>query len=193
MSFRLRVFLLVMLVAITAIGATAWLTLSLASKQISDAVATSNRNTDVIAEVLGKFAHDRGTWAGVDGFVRDLSETYKVRIRMATINGQVIVDTDHLAKRAARPTVGAANLVDPRPKLVIPERVRPPELRAGIDPAVAEKFRKDAEATAAARRWVLEAIRNYRYTVHLTACAWTGQGLLVPLVDNENGVATQQG
>ena len=67
MSFRLRVFLLVMLVAVTAIGATAWLTLSLASKQISDAVATSNRNTDVIAEDLGEFAHDRGTWSGVDG------------------------------------------------------------------------------------------------------------------------------
>ena len=143
MSFRLRVFLLVMLVAVTAIGATAWLTLSLASKQISDAVATSNRNTDVIAENLGKFAKDRGTWSGVDGFVQNLSNNYEVRIRMATIGGEVIVDTDHLAGKAARPTVGAASLVDPRPKLVIPQRVRPPQLRANADPALADKFKQE--------------------------------------------------
>jgi two-component system sensor histidine kinase BaeS len=190
-SFRLRVFLLVMLVAVTAIGATAWLTLSLASKQISDAVATSNRNTDVIAEVLGKFAHDRGTWSGVDGFVQDLSNSYRVRIRMATIGGVVIVDTDHLAGKAARPTVGAANLIDPRPKLVIPERVRPPKIPTD-DPNVVEKVKRE-DLAGDARAWVLDAIRNYRYTVELTACAWTGMGELVPLVDNENGVATPQG
>lgn len=193
MSFRLRVFLLVMLVAVTAIGATAWLTLSLASKQISDAVATSNRNTDVIAENLGKFAHDRGTWSGVDGFVLNLSNNYKVRIRMATISGEVIVDTDHLAGKAARPTVGAASLVDPRPKLVIPERVRPPDGPANTDPALADKLRRgDAQVTSEAREWVRQAVYDYRYTVHLTACAWTGMGLSIPLVDNENGMARPQ-
>lgn len=190
MSFRLRVFLLVMLVAVTAIGATAWLTLSLASKQISDAVATSNRNTDVIAENLGRFAHDRGTWTGVDAYVAELSTNYKVRIRMATINGTVIVDSDHLEKRAARPTVGAANLVDPRPKLQIPQRVRPPEVRASAEPAGYEK--EGFRLTAEVRNWVRQAIRDYRYTVHLTSCVWTGSGSVVPLVDSENGVAAPQ-
>ncbi|GIJ67795.1 sensor histidine kinase [Virgisporangium ochraceum] len=181
MSFRLRVFLLVMLVAVTAIGATAWLTLSLASKRVSDAVAASKRDTAVITRTLGDFAHDRGTWQGVDGRVRELSDEYRVRIRMATINGNVIVDSDHLAQRAARPTLGTANLVDPRPKLKIPERVFP------ADPANEKVV---FERARFARNWVQEALRDYRYTVHLTTCVWNGYKQVLPLIEGENGVAT---
>src|SRR5687767_13654064 len=115
-----------MLVAVTAIGATAWLTLSLAAKQIRDAVDASNRDNEVISQRLSDFAQDRGTWEGVSEFVRELFDAYGLRIRLATINGEVIVDSDHLAKRAARPSVGPASLVDPRPKLRIPDRVLPP-------------------------------------------------------------------
>jgi two-component system sensor histidine kinase BaeS len=180
-SFRLRVFLLVMLVAVTAIGATAWLTLSLASKRISDAVAASKRDTAVITRTLGDFAHDRGTWQGVDGQVKELSEEYRVRIRMARINGDVIVDSDHLAQRAARPTLGTANLVDPRPKLKVPERVLP--VRVDDEPKLVFEYLRTA------RDWVVQAMRDYRYTVHLTACVWTGFRQVVPLTDAEDGIA----
>ena len=185
MSFRLRVFLLVMLVAVTAIGATAWLTLSLASKQIRDAVDASNRDNDVIARQLSDWAHDRGTWQGVSEYVKELFDNYGVRIRMATIDGQVIVDTDHFEKRASRPTVGPASLVDPRPRLTIPDDQRPSRVattRVGEE-KIPYRF------TGPARDWVAQSLRDYRFTVHLTACVWTGQGLTVPLVDTDSGVA----
>jgi two-component system sensor histidine kinase BaeS len=194
MSFRLRVFLLVMLVAVTAIGATAWLTLSLASKQISDAVSANNRNTDVIANELGAFAHDRGTWQGVDETVLELSNNYRMRIRMATIDGVVIVDSDHLAHRAARPTIGPVSLVDPRPHLTIPESVWPATLRSaspdGRNPSVVQK--EGFWYTAKARSWVADAIHDYRFTVQLTACVWNGFRQLIPLVDTESGVERPQ-
>lgn len=192
MSFRLRVFLLVMLVAVTAVGATAWLTLSLASKQIQEAVDASNRDNEVIAVQLGDWAHDRGTWQGVSEFVKELFDTYEVRIRMATIDGQVIVDTDHFEKRASRPTVGPANLVDPRPRLKIPDDRKPSRNAeaAGFSGPVDEKT--GPRFTAPAREWVVDTLRDYRFTVHLTACVWTGMQITVPLVDTDSGIARVQ-
>lgn len=193
MSFRLRVFLLVMLVAVTAIGATAWLTLSLASKQIRDAVEAGNRDDEAIATQLGEWAHDRGTWQGVSGFVEDLYGNYGVRIRMEALDGKVIVDTDHFQNRASRPTVGPSTLVDPRPKLTIPDDRKPSRIYASLGPAGPDGAQPGGSRfTADAREWVVEAIRDYRFTVHLTACVWTGHGDTVPLVDTDSGVARPQ-
>jgi two-component system sensor histidine kinase BaeS len=192
MSFRLRVFFLVMLVAVTAIGATAWLTLSLASDQINDAVTRSNRDASVTADTLARFARDRGTWSGVDARVRELSAATRLRIRMVTLNGDVIVDSDHLQQRTARPTPATPTLVDPRPKFVIPERVWPsrgvptPSERP-TDPSD-PRYELEAILADRARAWALGAIQQYRTTVHLAACVWTGRGQTVPLVDGESGV-----
>jgi two-component system, OmpR family, sensor histidine kinase BaeS len=192
MSFRLRVFLLVMLVAVTAIGATAWLTLSLASKQIRDAVAASSRDNEVIADQLDNWAQDRGTWQGVSDYVKELFDNYGVRIRMATIDGQVIVDTDHFDKRKSRPTVGPVNLVDPRPRLRIPDDLLPSRVARSTDSFRVADPKESSRSSAPARAWVIEALRDYRFTVHLTACVWTGQGLTVPLVEADSGIARPQ-
>ena len=44
MSFRVQIFVLVLLVAATAIGATAWLTLNLTSREVAHALEAQNRH-----------------------------------------------------------------------------------------------------------------------------------------------------
>jgi two-component system sensor histidine kinase BaeS len=107
----------------------------------------------------------------------------------------VIVDSDHLDHRAARPTVGAATLVDPRPKLQIPESVWPASGRsAAPDPKAVKpgENREDFKLTIGVRDFVIQAIRDYRFTVQLTACVWNGSRQVVPLVETESGVARPQ-
>jgi two-component system sensor histidine kinase BaeS len=54
MSFRLRIFLLVMVVAVTAIGATAWLTLSLTSRAFNEAQDSADRHRYEIADQVAR-------------------------------------------------------------------------------------------------------------------------------------------
>ena len=49
MSFRFRVFGLVLLIAVTAVGLTAWLSVRLAAAQFAEAQQTATRNEAALA------------------------------------------------------------------------------------------------------------------------------------------------
>ncbi len=115
MSFRVRVIALVMLIAVTATGATAWLTLRQASREFDRTVTANAEQLSLITTELTDFARTRGSWEGVGEPVRRLSLHTGQRIRLATAEGAVLADSDVLAGRAARDVVGPPLVIDPRP------------------------------------------------------------------------------
>ncbi|WP_446213520.1 sensor histidine kinase [Micromonospora sp. IBSANI012] len=117
MSFRLRVLWLVVLVAVSATAATAWLTLRQASQQISDSATTDRAQLDQVVARLRMYGSLHGTWEGVPDLVRDLRAQTGQRIHLVADTGQVIVDTDTQENRDARPLGTMVGFVDPRPVL----------------------------------------------------------------------------
>ncbi|GAA2639950.1 HAMP domain-containing sensor histidine kinase [Dactylosporangium fulvum] len=162
MSFRVRVFVLVLLVAVAAIGATAWLTFGLASRQIADSQAAATRHVVDTAETVRAYARRHGTWRGVSERVRLLSDDSHQRIRLVNLYGQVTVDTDHLAHRAARPVVNPPTLIDPRPTLKIPNDLTEVQLGPGA--------RTQDPASTKAELFTQTAIDRYRRTQLFARC-----------------------
>lgn len=117
MSFRLRIFVLVMVVAVTAIGATAWLTLSLTSREYERAQRDAVRHEQEFAEEVQGFGLVRGGWPGVDVLVADLSGRYRLHVQLRTEDGVVLADSDTIAGRTAAPVQAAGIGIDPRPQL----------------------------------------------------------------------------
>ncbi|WP_326999676.1 ATP-binding protein [Dactylosporangium sp. NBC_01737] len=160
MSFRIRVFALVLLIAVTAIGLTAWLSVRLTAGQFAESQQTATRNELSTVDTFRTYALRHGTWAGIDKVVQRLSSTNQQRIRLTNLYGQVTVDTDHLANRAARPVITSPALIDPRPTLVFP----PAELAAQASPGVEAKVGNRLEAVT------LQNIVEYRQTVLFARC-----------------------
>ncbi|MEV6932644.1 ATP-binding protein [Dactylosporangium sp. NPDC051485] len=119
MSFRLRIFCLILVVAVAAIGATAWLSFRLTARQISASQAEATRHVADIADTVRSYARRHGTWAGVSERVKTLAAANHQRIRLVNLYGEVTVDSDNLAHRAARPVVHPPTLIDPRATLVL--------------------------------------------------------------------------
>jgi len=146
MSFRTRVFALVLLVSVVAIGSTAWLTLQLVSLQISRAQDAANQHVADIADDVRRYAERHGSWAGISVRVQQLSDANHQRVRLVNLHGQVTVDSDHLAKRAARPVVSAPTLIDPRPTLRLPTGLlakgRPEEVAESVTRAEIQRYRE---------------------------------------------------
>lgn len=169
MSFRVRVIALVMLIAVTATGATAWLTLRQASREFDRTVTANAEQLSLITTELTDFARTRGGWDGVDDLVRRLSLHTGQRIRLATPEGAVLADSDMLAGRSARVVAGPPLVVDPRPVW---------QPRAG---AVQQPNAKI----------VLLAEYEYRLGRAYATCL-TRSGIGVRLVESELGVALPQ-
>jgi two-component system sensor histidine kinase BaeS len=102
-SFRLRIFLLVMLVATTAIGATAWLTLSLTSREVARADRALEQHERQITETINEYGVRHGRWTGIDRIVLDLARSTGLHIQVRTVQGERLADSDTLAGRAAGP------------------------------------------------------------------------------------------
>ncbi|GAA4937703.1 sensor histidine kinase [Actinoplanes utahensis] len=120
MSFRLRIFLLVLLVAGTAIGATAWMTLSLTSREVYrvDQVRVTEAREQHEEEIVGtirRFAVLHGRWPGVDAVVGDLAERTGLHIRLETREGEALVDSDHLEQKSTGPVQLQSTSLDPIP------------------------------------------------------------------------------
>ncbi|HEX7746832.1 MAG TPA: ATP-binding protein [Micromonosporaceae bacterium] len=147
MSFRLRVLGLVMLVAVSATAATAWLTLQQASQQIDDSATVDRAQLDEVVFRLKEYGSRHGTWEGVPGLVRDLRARTGQRIHLVAETGEVIVDTDTEENRTARALGTMTGFVDPRPVLDLS--------RSPADPAAREEV--VAKAVAAYRSGVLFA------------------------------------
>jgi len=135
-SFRLRIFLLVMVVAVTAIGATAWLTLSLTSREVSKARVNADRHRYQIADEVARYGRLHGRWPGVDQLAADLSARTGLHIRLITLDQTVLVDTDNLRGHAAGQVRPGPMLIDPRPQVGSWAGTRPtalfPPIAAGV-------------------------------------------------------------
>ncbi|GGM69148.1 sensor histidine kinase [Dactylosporangium sucinum] len=175
MSFRARLFGLVLLVAVIAIGATAWLTFKLATRQIDESQQKATQHVVDTADIVRSYARRHGTWAGVSYKVQELSEANHQRIRLVNLYGQVTVDSDHLAKRAARPVVSPPTLIDPRPTLMLPDNLDSLPWPENVMRDAKLKGLTKAEAVT------LEGIRRYRQTQLLARCL-TGRALDPPAV-----------
>jgi two-component system, OmpR family, sensor histidine kinase BaeS len=167
MSFRLRVLALVSLVAVTAVGVTAYLAFAQASRQVSESAEADGQTVERIVDGLEAYARRHGTWEGVPQTVAGLAAQTGQRIKLVTGSGTVVVDTDTLAGRVARPVTNPVTLVDPRPSLILP----PDLTQHGVRPW---------DAT-------LDAIRRYRDGVRFAACL-TRQGIGVTDSPGEYGV-----
>jgi two-component system sensor histidine kinase BaeS len=103
-----------------ATGATAWISLRLTAQQIERSQHEATRHVAGIAESVRSYARRHGTWAGVADRVGQLAADNNQRIRLVNLYGQVTVDSDNLARRAARPVVSPPTLINPRPALALP-------------------------------------------------------------------------
>ena len=128
MSFRLRIFLLVMVVAVTAIGATAWLTLSLTSREVDRSNRAAVQHQETIVGAVQRFGMLRGRWPGVDRLVSELAATTRLHIQLRTGDGLVLADSDTIEGRTSGPVQGTALGIDPRPEL-------DPAIVGGLDEA----------------------------------------------------------
>ena len=115
MSLRLRAFAVIMLIAVTATAATAWLTLRQASKQVRQSLAADQQETLRITGELRGYGSSHGTWQGVETVVVRLAHDTGQRIRAETDTGQVVADSDLLAGRSSRAVIGAPVSVNARP------------------------------------------------------------------------------
>jgi two-component system sensor histidine kinase BaeS len=116
-SFRLRIFLLVLVVAGSAIGATAWLTLSLASREVARVAEARDRHEAEIVDAIRLFGVLNGQWLGIDAVVSELSDQTGLHIRVETRDGEVLTDSDNLERRAAGPVQLLPSNVEPVPSL----------------------------------------------------------------------------
>ncbi|WP_067499934.1 cell wall metabolism sensor histidine kinase WalK [Actinoplanes sp. TFC3] len=117
MSFRLRIFMLVMVVAVTAIGATAWLTLSLTSREYESSQRDTQQHQTEIVDTVQRFGLLRGRWPGLDVVVAQLSRDTGLHIQLRTEDGLVLVDSDTIEGRTSGPVQGVRLTVDARPQL----------------------------------------------------------------------------
>lgn len=131
MSFRLRIFMLVMVVAVTAIGATAWLTLSLTSRQLASAQQASSAHQDEIVDAVRDFGLRHGSWPGVDTLVAAQSDHTRLHVQLRTADGGVLADSDNLDHKTSGPVRGTLS-IDPRPVLD-PAIARLPVRRSAFD------------------------------------------------------------
>jgi two-component system sensor histidine kinase BaeS len=164
-SFRVRVLLWVMVVAVSATAATAWLALRQASAQITESATADQAQVEQITRELRDYGYRHGTWIGVPDLVRDLGRRSDLnqRIKLTTEDGTVISDTDTIAGITARQTPGAATLVDPVPTLRLNPELPDPE------------------------RTTLTEIDLYRRGVLLAACLTTN-GFPIRVTEDAYGV-----
>ncbi|WP_137988847.1 sensor histidine kinase [Streptomyces vilmorinianum] len=121
MSFRVRVFALILLVAVAATAATAWLTLAQVTRQVRESAAADRQDVARITEDLRRYGETQGTWDGVAGTVRTLARDTGQRIRISDGTGAQLADSDVLLDREPRAGgTTAPLLVDPRPELSFP-------------------------------------------------------------------------
>jgi two-component system, OmpR family, sensor histidine kinase BaeS len=116
-SFRLRIFLLVMITTVTAIGATAWLTLSLTSREVTHAQQASKQHRYDIFDTVQKYGLTHGVWPGIDKVALDLAQQTRLHIQLTTADGEILVDTDTMQGRRRSPVEAAPLTVDARPGL----------------------------------------------------------------------------
>jgi two-component system sensor histidine kinase BaeS len=167
MSLRVRALALIMFVAIAASGATAWLTLRQATREVRASAAAGREDVERITDGLRAYGLAHGTWSGVVPTVRDLAAATGQRLRVLTDDGTLVADSDLLVGRPARAVGAAPFVLDPRPVLTLPD-VADPVLLV---------------------RRTLFAVNRYRSGIRYASCL-TRAGLSVTAAAGEDGVPT---
>ncbi|MFM9443876.1 sensor histidine kinase [Streptomyces acidiscabies] len=166
LSFRRRVFVLVMLVTVAATGATAWLTLRQATTQVRESAEARQQDVLRITDGLRRYGLAHGTWDGVAAAVRSLAERTGQRILVSDDSGILLADSDTLLGLPSRPAGTApAVVVDPRPG---------PRFAADAVPLSLVKF-------------TATAIDDYRTGTAYAACL-TRSGVDVAYRTDRNGI-----
>ncbi|WHT20600.1 ATP-binding protein [Crossiella sp. CA-258035] len=183
-SLRFRLLMLTAVVAVLSAGLTAWLTVYQASQQVSSEAAAEQAVSKSIVDELVGYGAVRGKWDGVAGTVRALRDRTGQRIRLTTMAGQVVVDSDTLDGGPARPLGNRTPLlIDP-----VPTPVPPPEAFSGsislptlttfrtVPPASTQSIpfttgttSAQGYTTAPTQTW-LSRLLNYRKDVELASC-----------------------
>jgi two-component system sensor histidine kinase BaeS len=130
LSFRLRIFVLVIVVAVTAIGATAWLTLRLTERELAQAEQAAADHQNDIVDAVQDYGLRHGYWPGVDQVVAAKSDQTQLHIQLRTSDSGIVSDSDNIAHKASGPVRGALG-IDPRP--TIDKSVLEAPFRVGID------------------------------------------------------------
>ncbi|MEV0576992.1 ATP-binding protein [Streptomyces sp. NBC_01463] len=170
MSFRLRVLGLLMLVAMAATAATAWLTLRQANNQVRESARAGQEEVSRILDGMTTYGFVHGTWEGAAPTVRSLSAATGQRIRVVTETDVLVADSDVLAGRPAREVSGRPPvLADARPRLRLPAAKIP---RASVKRTVT-------------------AITDYRASVAYAACL-TSAGAAVTARPDSVGIPRVQ-
>jgi len=144
-GLRPRIFALTTLVALAAVGVTAWLTLRETTGQVNSTTTARRDATELIYRELSDYALLHGTWEGVSETVASLAARTGQRIRLLTSDGLPVVDT--AAGTPATTFGGPSAVLMAVPILKLPSTALPP-----LDNQV----------------W--GALVSYRYSVLLAAC-----------------------
>lgn len=122
MSLRLRVIGLLMLAAMAATAATAWLTLRQVTSQVRESDRAGRQEVSRITGELHAYGFAHGTWEGVSPTVAELERDTGQRIRVTTESDVLLADSDALAGREPRAVSSRPPVpVDPRPELRFPQ------------------------------------------------------------------------
>ena len=175
MSFRLRIFMLVLLVAVSAIGATAWLTLSLTQREVVRSQQAQIRHQTEIIDSIQQYGLRHGHWPGVDVLVADLAERTDLHIQLRTSDGLVLVDSDTIAHRPSGGVRGSAVGIDPRPGLdkANLRAADRPEVYGGIGKYVMKNLYGPAPAdplTGSAPALAARQVAQYRAALLMVRC-----------------------
>ncbi|WP_031520363.1 sensor histidine kinase [Streptomyces sp. NRRL F-5123] len=165
MSFRLRVLGLLVLVALTATAATAWLAVRQANRQVQEAVSAGQQDVSRIVAGLRAYGYAHGTWQGADATVLQLARRTGQRIQVVTEAGAPVADSDTLAGREPRPGSRPAALVDARPTVRLPDMRTPRESGKLMATAIAAYRSSAPYAACLTRAGVPVAVRPGIYGV----------------------------
>lgn len=163
MGLRLRALILLVVVALTASGATAWLTLREADRQVRDSAAAEQGDIQHVTEELRGFALRTGSWDGVDALVAQVAADTGERVRVVSPIDGVLADSDVLAGQPARPVELPPVAVDATPVLALPPDATATDNAAETLSAVA-RFRADRGYAACVERagravgWSVDAL-----------------------------------
>src|SRR5262245_58774535 len=163
-GLRPRIFALTTLVALAAVGVTAWLTLRETTGQVNSTTTARRDATDLIFRELSDYALLHGTWEGVAETVRLLAARTGQRIRLLTSDGFPVVDT--AAGTPATTFGGPSAVLMPVPNLRIPDTAYPS--------AVPKSFGTATTPPPPLDNQVWDALVSYRYSVLLAACLTRG-------------------
>jgi two-component system sensor histidine kinase BaeS len=96
------------------------LTLRQATRQVRDSLTASQQQANEVAAAVRGYGQAHATWSGVDQLVGGLSQHTGQRIRLETVGGAVLADSDVIGGRTPRGVVGIPIPIDVRPSLVLP-------------------------------------------------------------------------